>query len=463
MITDIKFDCTHCGQRMVVEEAAGGLATECPSCRESIVIPRTASTASTASLHDRSYEMEPARGRRANGNGVTKDRVVAAAIPAMADEPSNQVDAAALRHEVLEATRQISRLEAQVTAGTAAAELAGVELEKAKAERRKLRDELVQIKKDLAAREEELATTGKAQSEAEARALTLAEELTRTEGELAALQEETVLWQGEITTLSTERAELLPRLESTEQQAASTAAALEATETARRELEVRCAALQAERTATLAELQTLEARLSDTALHLAAAEAHDKLTAEKLAATSSELATVQKQFADTDETAKSLAICLEELKKDRDDLRRSLSEDTTGKDLVETRTQLQTAEKERDRLTAETQRLGHELEVTRKGRNQVDEQMKALSRELDEARRRAEAASEVRLRQDNEVLRGIIARQNSELEQKHVQLVRLKRARLGVRLAYAAFGLALLGIALWAMKTVPGLSLGKLF
>lgn len=455
MITDIKFDCTSCGQRMVVEEAAGGLATECPSCRASIVIP------GTTSLPDRSYETEPNRSRLTIANGVTKDRAMPDGEEPSLPEPA--AAATALRQEVLEATRQISRLEAQLTASTAAAEVANGELEKAKGERRKLRDELVQLKKDLAAREEELATTNQTRQEAESRALALAEGLTKVEGEYATMQEELALWQTETETLSTQRAELLPRLEAAEKQAAQTAATLQTTEAARQDLEVRYASLQTERSATQAELQTLEARLSDTALHLAAAEAHDKLNSDKLQTTSTELEETKKQLAHVDETAKSLAICLEELKKDRDELRRSLSEDTTGKDLIDTRGQLQTAEKERDRLQTETQRLTHELDSARSGRLQIDEQMKSLNRELDEARRRAEAASEVRLRQDNEVLRGIIARQNSELEQKHVKLVRLQRAQLGVRLAYAAFALALLGIAWWAMKAVPGLSLGKLF
>ncbi|HET6409378.1 MAG TPA: hypothetical protein VFG14_15935, partial [Chthoniobacteraceae bacterium] len=57
-----------------------------------------------------------------------------------------------------------------------------------------------------------------------------------------------------------------------------------------------------------------------------------------------------------------------------------------------------------------------------------------------------------------EVLRGIIARQNAELEQKHVQLVRLKRARLGVQFAYLLFAIALAAIVIWAVKTVPKLN-----
>src|SRR4029079_2819959 len=114
-----------------------------------------------------------------------------------------------------------------------------------------------------------------------------------------------------------------------------------------------------------------------------------------------------------------------------------------GRDLMMARDQLAEVTKERDRLSGEVRHLSDDLQSVTKAKGDRDEQIKTLSRELDEARRRAEAASEARLRQDNEVLRGIIARQNSELEQKHAQLVRLKRARLGVRLAYASFALGL--------------------
>ena len=81
---------------------------------------------------------------------------------------------------------------------------------------------------------------------------------------------------------------------------------------------------------------------------------------------------------------------------------------------------------------------------------------------LDTARRTVSAASDVKLQNDNEVLRGIIARQNSELEQRRTQLVRLKRDRLGVQFAYAAFALALVGIAIWAVKMIPKLKASSL-
>jgi hypothetical protein len=38
-----------------------------------------------------------------------------------------------------------------------------------------------------------------------------------------------------------------------------------------------------------------------------------------------------------------------------------------------------------------------------------------------------------------------------------MQVARLKRARFGVRLAYAGFAIALVGIAAWAIKVVPQL------
>jgi hypothetical protein len=39
MITDINFACEGCGQRLVVEAAAAGLATPCPSCARELQVP----------------------------------------------------------------------------------------------------------------------------------------------------------------------------------------------------------------------------------------------------------------------------------------------------------------------------------------------------------------------------------------------------------------------------------------
>jgi chromosome segregation ATPase len=210
-------------------------------------------------------------------------------------------------------------------------------------------------------------------------------------------------------------------------------------------------ALEQEKKATESELASLRAALAEQlqiAARVAPAEQALAETAAKLKTAEDRVAALEKDLSNSTAECQSL--------------RRSLEEDTAGKDLVTTRDQLAEVTKIRDRLDREVHQLGDDLKSLTAAKAERDEQIKTLTRELDEARRRAEAASEARLRQDNEVLRGIIARQNSELEQKHAQLVRLKRARLGVRLAYASFALGLVLVAAWAIKTVPGLQLSGL-
>lgn len=427
-LTDIKFDCAHCGQRMVVDCSAAGLATECPYCNASIVIPRR------ASLHDAapmSLCSDTANGGRHREDTDLADH-----------------DSAELRQELTDASVEISRLEAEVA-----------QVEKLKKDKRKLRDDLVRLKKELAGKEEALA----AREKAEGRAIALADELNRIEAELTQEQEQTGQLRAEIDALTTERVELIPRLEEAEREVASLRDAMRVSEVENQELRTTLADTQAERTTALREIQSLENRLADLGAELANTRAVSSETAAKLRAATEELAATRKRLADSEESARSLAICVEELKRERDALSKSLSENTAGADLVVAREQLGVATKERDRLGMEVERLNTEIDSARERQRKLEEEMKVALRELDEARRRAEAASEHRLRQDNEVLRGIIARQNSELEQRHLQIVRLKRARLGVRMAYAAFGIALLLIAMWAMKVVPGLKLGKMF
>jgi hypothetical protein len=151
------------------------------------------------------------------------------------------------------------------------------------------------------------------------------------------------------------------------------------------------------------------------------------------------------------------------LQKERDELNRSLLMDTTGRDLIVAREQLAATTKERDHLSVRVERLTAEVDAAQGRQRVIEDELRAALRELDAARHRVEAASEERLRQDNDVLRGIIHRQNVELEQRHRQLVRLTRAQFGVRLAYAVFGIVLVLVALWAIQVVPGLKLGNLF
>jgi len=424
-ITDIKFDCAHCGQKMVVDSSAAGLATDCPQCSASITIPRR------ASLHD-AAPMPPTRRKNGNGHGNGHSSKAKPAEP----------EAVAPRQELAETDVQISRSDD----GHAA------EIEKLKKDKRKLRDDLVHMKKEVA----EL-------HDAERRALALAGEINRIEAELTHEQEQTARLRAEVDAYVAERTDLLPRLETAEAEVVQLRESLRVSEAELQQTRTNLSDTQADRTKALRDIQDLEARLADLSAEMASLRTSAAQTEAKLKEIAEELKETKKKLYDTDEAAKSLAICVAELEKERDALKKSLSQDTTGKDLVTAREQLGETTKERDRLTLQVERLNGEIEVGGQRQRKLDEDLKSALRELDEARRRAEAASELRLRQDNEVLRGIIARQNTELEQRHAMIVKLKRAQFGTRLAYAGFGIALLAIALWAMKTVPALRIGNLF
>jgi cell division septal protein FtsQ len=56
---------------------------------------------------------------------------------------------------------------------------------------------------------------------------------------------------------------------------------------------------------------------------------------------------------------------------------------------------------------------------------------------------------------DNEVLRGIVARQNTELAQRSGEIYRFKRARLGLKIVYGVFAVGVLGVVAFAIKILP--------
>ncbi len=430
MITDIKFDCAQCGQKMVVESSAAGTSTECPQCNASIVIPR---------------KIAPRDSVR-----VARQTAPSGALESAPRNPDPE--SSTLQQELTDASVQISRLETELA-----------DAEKLKTEKRRLRDDLVRLKKDLASSEQALREALLARAEAEKRARASGGEYNRMEGELTIERERAIRLRAEVDAYVTERTEVLPRLEAAERDAEALTQALREREIELQDLRTNLADTQAVRTAELRNFQALETRLEELEAELSGVRAAAVQTEARLLAATEEISTTKRQLADSEETAGSLKISVRDLEKERDELSKSLSRDTAGKDLLVARERLSLTTKERDHLGAQVERLDAEIDSAQVKHREIEAELNATLRALDEARRQAEAASEHRLRQDNEVLRGIVARQNSELEQRHQQIVRLKRAQLGVRLAYAAFGFGLLLIALWAMKTVPELQLWKLF
>ena len=81
----------------------------------------------------------------------------------------------------------------------------------------------------------------------------------------------------------------------------------------------------------------------------------------------------------------------------------------------------------------------------------------------EEAERRADAASEHELVKGNEVLRGIIERQNETLRLHHIDLRRFRRSRYAARVLYLLFAIGLIAVAFFAVAVLSPHGIGALF
>jgi hypothetical protein len=145
------------------------------------------------------------------------------------------------------------------------------------------------------------------------------------------------------------------------------------------------------------------------------------------------------------------------MREEVESLRSLLGASETGRELVAARAELAAPENDKQRWQQRVELLEADLRSVAAQRQRFHEEADDLRHRLQSALREAEAASDERTREDNAVLRGIINRQNVELEIQHHDLMRLRRARFALRLVYALFVLGLLGLVWFAVQFAPQL------
>jgi len=393
MNQEIKFSCSHCEQKMVVDAAAVGLTVACPGCGCELVVPAAEAAEQPAPVQTQQGLGFQTPERPAPRTSTVSETIASAAPP----DP---------RQDLIAASVQNSRLEGQV------GEL--------RQQIKKLRSEIVRV---TAERDEAMGQTQM-----------MAPELEVARENLQAYVEAVDALQQQLRQAEADVADARQQLADT----------------------------QEERTVGLREIQALQQRSAAQDQEIASLWAELTSVTGRADSTQAELVKMRENLASSEQGSETLRAELADLVKERDSLRRSLSESGLGQELVATREQLATAEKECKRLSLHTRQLTSDVDAAERVRKERDDLIRTLKTELDNVRRAAEASSKAKADNDNEVLRGIIARQNAELEQKHAQLIRLKRARLGVQFAYALFALGLVAIIIWAVKMVPKLKPGSL-
>lgn len=505
---DIRFECHHCGQHLVVEAAGAGLTTDCPICNTTVTVP--------------------AKSPGKTGEGTIRAEIDAAQQPAAPRPPYADMTPDEQREELIDASLingkllgdlnkardEIGRLQQQLKARAeehehllASTTHTQAELKTFQSERAQLKGEVATLRQRLTSLEETLtardaALTAAEKIAAERQAKATAEEKAHSKAQRygdewrdKAKALETAL--GEAKALSGERATGLKAAESAARKAKELATKLEARAAS---LQQALAAEHTQRDQLAAELAEKRRELSDIhrriterknelhaarnrvteleALLASAKQAHERLEAEaagvrgqldearaevanagdlkaRLGTASGELDEHRVKLRASEEAGQILGKRCEDLRRECDSLRRDLAESHAGREVLEIRAQLDGVTADRDRAAARVHALERDLHAFATNEAELRAELDRTSRARDEAAALATALGDSRTVKDNEVLRGIVARLNGEITQRTGEVHRLRRARYFLKIAYVIFGIGLLAVIIFAIIVLP--------
>jgi chromosome segregation ATPase len=405
---DIKFACSQCGQRMVVEKSGAGLATNCPVCDHEMTVPQFSTPPTNALWADQdSYVGEsPSR---------LEERSFDAEEPAAerpAEMPRQEIER--LRAQLKKAIEEGERIKTSATHAQA-------EIKSFHSDRQHLKSELSQAKQRILA--------------VESQAAALATALEATEEENTALREQ----QTHDLTLSRERlAATETQLEVRERELSTVQAINAGLAESLAGVEAELATLQAEKAGLLGELATAQQLLNE-----AAEIEEQRVVAQQALQTEFDAAATENQ---------RLSAAHAELRAEAEMLRHDLVQTDTGRELLDLRGRVETLTNAQTQLTGALAGKTTEVQSLASAAVGLQAELQESRRLHAEAEQLAAANSEAKLKTDNDVLRGIIARQNVDLGLHHVEVRRLRRARFGLRILYTFFAIGLLGVVFLAMS-----------
>jgi chromosome segregation ATPase len=159
-----------------------------------------------------------------------------------------------------------------------------------------------------------------------------------------------------------------------------------------------------------------------------------------------------------------------QLRQERDQFEqqaKSLHEDLvktdTGAELLDLRSRLRDLTEDRGHIAETLAEKRAELKSLSETEHALRGELEEAHRLREEAERQAAANSEAQLNKDNQVLRGIVARQNNTLGVYYSEVRRMRRARYGLRTVYGLFSLALVGLVFFAISIFTHQSVVDLF
>jgi chromosome segregation ATPase len=146
----------------------------------------------------------------------------------------------------------------------------------------------------------------------------------------------------------------------------------------------------------------------------------------------------------------------DELQRELEQIQRDLAETGNGRELAALRAREKTLEAEKDRISKALNESTQDAERFAELNAKAREQLESMHRRCADAEKRAESSSASEIGRDNEILRGILARQKEELEQRYKELLALRRAKFALRITYWIFAVGALFVAAFGLKVLSG-------
>ena len=187
-----------------------------------------------------------------------------------------------------------------------------------------------------------------------------------------------------------------------------------------------------------------------------AVELQDRLTARD-----AEYASLRQDLISLQEDAERLrqrASLVEPLETELGSLRKDIASSNDAQEYNKLRLRAEAAEAAQTLQFRELESVRAEMAQLSKAGAELRQQLAASNERCAAEERKVEALTDKKVEKDNEVLRAVLGRQKTELENCYRDLKRFRRAQLGLRLVYALFALGLVGVIAFALYVLPGLA-----
>ncbi len=476
---DIRFECSKCGQHLVVEAAGAGLTADCPICNTSMTVPRPGAKREGSS---------EARGRAGSSTVAAPEPVRPAYADPVPEELREElIDASLINGKLVrdlqKAREENARLQQQLKAlgekcehlNTSSthtqAELKTFQTERkqAKAELSALRQKWTAAEETLAARDAELqdlkAKADAAQAEAkqiaarrESEAKAAEAAARQSQKQLAAFESKAIELNRALAEERAQRKQIVAERDGKHRELGDVQTQLSKRSDELSKAQSRLGELEATLAATVEKTGRLTAERGDLELQLK--EAHATLAIsgdlkEMLARSRADFGAQSEKLRLAEEANQALTARCEQMRREGDSLRRDLADSHDGRELVETRSRLDEATAERDRVSARLSAVEADLRAFTGTEATMRTELDQARADRDDALERVDSLRETRTAKDNQVLRGIIARLNADLAQRAAEVVRLKRARYGLKIAYVVFAIGFLAVLVFAIMVLP--------